>query len=285
MLGPAVWDWMAVAAHALLLAAVYQAAGGGMFLVLFGIQSARVRRLARVAALLALVLAPLQLPLTAARMAGETAGLIDGGLLRIAWQSSLGSALAAQLAGLGMLLIGLRSQNLVRIAVLGGALLATTAPALTGHTSVRPERALLAPMLALHLLLGAFWFGALLPLRWSVAEQSPAAAASLLQRFSKLAGWLVPLIAAAGLSLAWVLIRDTAMLRRPYGLLLLGKALLFALLMALAVQNRWRHTPALLRTPVPAARALQRSITLEYRLLLGVLALTAILVTLFSPEE
>jgi len=292
---PATWDWAAVATRTLLLTAVYQASGAGLFLVLFGVQAPRLRRLGRVAAAIAVMLALLQLPLTAARMSGEAAGSIDGALLRLAWQSSFGTALAAQLAGLGMLLIGLRAlpthgrtSRMIaweRIGLLGGALLAAAAPTLTGHTSVQAPRALLAPLLALHLVVGAFWLGALWPLRWSVAEYSPAAAASLLQQFSRLAGLLVPLIAVAGVGVAVLLIHDVAVLRRPYGLLLLAKAGLFVLLMMLAARNRWRHTPALTRTPAQAAPALLRSIATEYWLLLGVLAVTATLTTLFSPED
>jgi putative copper export protein len=76
-----------------------------------------------------------------------------------------------------------------------------------------------------------------------------------------------------------------AVLRRPYGLLLLAKLSLFVLLMGLAALNRWRFTPALEAAPQSARRALQRSIVAEYLAITVVLAMTATLTTLFSAED
>jgi copper resistance protein D len=80
-------------------------------------------------------------------------------------------------------------------------------------------------------------------------------------------------------------------LRQPYGLILIAKASVFALLLVLAALNRWRFTPALLPgltptlTPAAACGALRRSIVTEYLLIAGVLAMTAALTSLYSPEH
>jgi putative copper resistance protein D len=74
-------------------------------------------------------------------------------------------------------------------------------------------------------------------------------------------------------------------LRRPYGLLLRAKLGLFALLMVLAAVNRWRLTPALAASVAPARSALRRSIVAEYLLITVVLAVTAMLTTLYSPDD
>jgi putative copper export protein len=290
-------DWAAVTARALALACLYQAAGAALFVALFGgrTRSERARGLGRVAALCALLLVPVQIPLMAARMAGEISGSIDPALLQLAWHSRLGWTIAAQMAGLALLLGALRPQSvggrardanwIERLWLLAAALLTAGALTLSGHTSVNPRRVLLAPLLGLHLLIVAFWFGALWPLRMAVVQELPGTAKVLLQRFSRPAGILVPGIALAGLALALVLIQDFAVLRRPYGLLLLVKLGLFGVLMVLAILNRWRYTPSLTSTPQTARRALQRSIAAEYWLLVAAFAVTATLTTLFSPED
>jgi copper resistance protein D len=279
-------DGVAVAVRALALLCLYQAAGAAFFLALFEPELARVRRrvrrLATAAAVCGVALVLLLTPLTSARMAGDFTGMINRTLLRMAWHSKNGDAQALQLAGLSLIIIGMQSYRW--IAALGGVL-AAGALVLTGHTSVDPQRALLAPLLSVHLLVVAFWFGALAPLWLTLKYETLIDAGSVLRRFSRIATWLVPCIALAGVSMAYILIDDVAVLRRPYGLLLLAKLSLFVLLMGLAALNRWRFTPALEAAPQSARRALQRSIVAEYLAITVVLAMTATLTTLFSAED
>ena len=174
-----------------------------------------------------------------------------------------------------------------------GATLAAVALTLTGHTSVNPMRVWLAPLLAMHLLVAAFWFGALWPLWLMLRHETAAAAQATLRRFSQIAIWLVPCIAVAGIGMGFLLIDSWSTFRRAYGLILIAKASVFALLLALAALNRWRFTPALVSgitptptpTPTTARGALQRLIVTEYLLIAGILAMTAVLTSLYSPEH
>ncbi|MGA8706206.1 MAG: CopD family protein [Steroidobacteraceae bacterium] len=279
-------DAVAVAEHALTLLCMYQAVGAAFFVALFEAQvpqvCARVRRLGIAVAAGAAVLVLLQLPLTAARMAGEFAGAADPHLLTLAAHSSRTAADALMLAGLLLLSIG--HARAVRVALLGAAL-SVCAPALAGHTSVNPWRAVLAPLLVVHVSIGAFWLGTLWPLLLTLQREPSQLAAAVLQRFSRMAGWLVPCIALAGFGMAFLLIDDVAVLRRPYGLILLGKLMVFMILMALAALNRWRYTPSLASQPRLAAQALRRSLMAEYLLIGAVLAMTATLTAFFSPED
>ncbi|HEY6452324.1 MAG TPA: CopD family protein [Steroidobacteraceae bacterium] len=288
-------DWSAVAGRALAFLSLFQAAGTGLFLVLFTrdvpATHTRICRLGMLAAACGMVLVLVLPSLAAAQMAGDFGGLTDPSLLRLAWHSSAGAAHLVQLLGLALILAGLaahpqRDAGAASwvVAVVLGAVLAAGALVLTGHTSVNRARALLAPLLMVHLLIVAFWFGALAPLWLALRHETLAHAAALLRRFSALAGWLVPLIALAGLGLAFVLIPSVAVLRRPYGLLLIGKLCVFLVLMGLAALNRWRLTPAL-ETTSASRGALQRSIVAEYLLIAAVMAMTAMLTTLFSPED
>lgn len=283
-------DAAAVAARSLAWLCLYQAAGVALFTLLFATQlpsvCARARRVSGIAALGGALLVMLQVPLTAARMAGEFAGMRDASLLRLALHASHAAAAAAVLlSGLLLLAAGLLLRRAQPAALLGAAV-AVCAPTLTGHTSVHPQRLLLAPLLIVHVLIGAFWLGSLWPLCLTVRLERAEVAAAALQRFSKLASWLVPCIALAGLGMAYLLIKDKSVLARPYGLMLLAKLAVFGLLMGLAALNRWRFTPALSAAAPAAARsALQRSILAEYLLIAAVLVMTATLTTFFSPED
>jgi putative copper resistance protein D len=96
---------------------------------------------------------------------------------------------------------------------------------------------------------------------------------------------LVPLIAVAGIAMALLLAAGVPSLHEPYGALLLVKLGGFAVLMALAACNKWRWMPALEAGAAAPRAALQRSIIAEFVLIAGVLAVTAVMTTFYSPGE
>lgn len=281
-------DFLSVIVRAGASVALLQAAGAVVFLWQFdaglGSSAAGVRRLGKAAALLAVPLLASQVLLDASRMSGDYAGMLDGEMLRLALGSGSGAAYALQLAGLALVTHGLRRAELPR-AALAGAAAVLAALLLTGHTAVHHLRWLLAPLLALHVAIVAFWFGALAPLFMVIAREPARVACAVLQRYSRLAGMLVPLIPAAGLLMAFVLLPNLSALRRPYALLLGLKLLGFATLMVLAALNRWRWVPALAAGAAPARTALRRSLVGEYLLIIAVLLATAVLTTFYSPTQ
>jgi putative copper resistance protein D len=271
----------------LLLVAMLQAAGASVYLALFGPQigSARapIARLGLAASVLAVVALGSFLTLEAARMAGEFAGLLDPELLALALGANAWPA-ATRLAGLLLLIAAFVSGRALPIGVVG-ALLVATSFALTGHSVDAEPRVPAGALVALHVLLGAVWFGSLLPLRWASRLEAPADAARLVEGFSLLATWSVPLIAVAGITLAWLLGVRTETLQQPYGALLLLKATAFVALMVLAAANKWRYGPRLATADPAAARGLQRATGAEYVLIVGVLGATAVLTTWFVPFD
>src|SRR2546430_16504443 len=82
-------------------------------------------------------------------------------------------------------------------------------------TLFRSHRLLLAPLLLVHLMLAAFWFGSLWPLRQLCALEPRAQAARVIEAFSSGALWLVPLIPLAGAGIAAVLLPGFAPLLGP----------------------------------------------------------------------
>jgi putative copper resistance protein D len=280
-------DLLSVVLRGLGFAALFQAAGAVFFLALFAQRLDRaddhIRGLARVAAAAGLVLILAHLALEPARLAGEFDGLWNHGLQQLAWHA--GSAASQMLQAVGMLVIVVALSTSAGAKLpwaSGGGLLAVGAFLLTGHTRAHPLRVVLAPLLALHLLVVAFWFGSLGALALVSRHEARTRAAAILRRFSLLASWLVPLILFAGVSMAWILAGSLSVLRRPYGELLIAKFAGFVLLMLLAAANRWRLVPAF--AAEGSAAPLCTSIAAEFALIVAILATTAVLTAYFSPQ-
>jgi putative copper resistance protein D len=285
-------DRLSVVSRALGFVSLFQAAGAAFFLALFGSWLARskhsIRRLGFYSALAGLLLVAAHQWLEGARMADGYAGLIDPSLQWLAWSGSGGSSAFFQIVGLSMIALALARQARPSASVASlGAVIAACAFALSGHTSDQPQRVLLALLLCVHLLLVSFWFGARLPLIICTRREARSDAVALLQGFSIVAGWLVPCVGIAGLTMALILIPALPGWRAIYGLLLLGKLGAFGLLMLLAAWNRWRAAPAMAAEDLLAAsaatKALRRTIAIEYLLIVAVFATTAVLTSFYGP--
>jgi putative copper export protein len=282
-------DLLSVVVRTLGFVGLFQAAGAAFFMALFAGWIPRsgeaIRRLALCSALAGLILLGLHQALEGARMADGFSGLIDARMQTLAWTGSGGNAALIEMIGLGVLAFAMTRKGppAAEIATTG-ALIAACAMVLTGHTRVHSQRALLGILLAVHLLLVAFWFGALMPLMICGRRESRAMEIAVLQGFSAVAGPLVPCIAVAGLAMALILMPDRASWSSRYGVLVLAKLGAFAVLMLLAAWNRWRALPALSATDSAAAgQSLRRVIAIEYVLIVAVLAMTAVLTTFYSP--
>ena len=282
-------DILSVVAKALGFVCALQAAGVALFLALFGRELSAclddIRRIGFFSAIAGFLFVAVQYGLESARMAGELAGMADPSLQRLVLTSTTAAAAALRLLGILLIASGLMTHTrLALVRGVAGAILVALSFTLTGHTSTHPERWLLAPFLALHLLVIELWFGALAPLYLICKRESPEAAARIVERFSRRATRIVPMIFVAGLILALILIPDVSVLGQPYGELLLAKVALFALLMALAAANKLRLGPAISRGDVRATRAFRQSVACEYLLIVAVLATTATMTSFFSPE-
>jgi putative copper resistance protein D len=313
-------DVLSVALRAVSFTLLLNAAGIPIFIAAFGrlIPSAvpAVRQLGWKLAIAALMFVVGHHALEAARMTGEMSGVMDPAMQKMALLSPAGAAFAARVRGLVLVAVGLRraaplpqrkGAALARTAAVGGggggalagaarlltgvrgpllialvgALISTTAFTLVGHTSVTPHRLAAAGLLTLHLLVVAFWLGALWPLYLVAKQEQPAVTVRVIDSFSLAAAWVVPLILLAGVGLTAVLVPSLAVFWQPYGQLLLVKVSLFAVLMAMAAVNKWRFGPACAEGNTAA---FERTVVIEYVLICVVLAVTAALTTFYSPE-
>lgn len=282
-------DIVSVVLRALSFVLLFQAAGIAIFIALFSRRldrsRAELRRLGQAAALAGVVLVAAHYALEAARMAGEMPGIWDVRLQAMMWHSPARTALLCRLLGLLLIAIGLHQAGQRRTVVaIVGAVLATGAFALMGHTYVNVHRVTLATLLMVHVLIVAFWFGALAPLYLASLKETAARTLELAQRFTAMASWLVPVILLAGVAMAALLLPNLAALRAPYGRLLIAKVLGFALLMGLAAGNRWRLAPALADGSNQSGRRFRRSLAAEYGLIAAILSVTATMTSLFSPQ-
>jgi putative copper resistance protein D len=282
-------DVLSVILRALSFVLLFQAAGVAIFAAIFGrrLASSRdsVRRLGQAAAIAAIVLVAAHYGLEAARMAGEMSGMWDPTFQGMAWNSPARAALICRLLGLLLIAVGLQGgSGRWTIVAVAGAVLATLAFTLTGHTSVNVHRGALATLLVLHLLVVAFWFGALWPLYVASLRETPARALDIIERFTAVATWLVPVILLAGIVMAVLLLPNLSALSEPYGELLIAKVVGFAALMGLAAANKWRLGPALVQGAVQSGRWFRRSVAAEYVLIAAVLTITAVMTSFFSPE-
>ena len=280
-------DAVAIFLRAAAFAYALLAAGTPIFLWLFGgalDRSARpIHVLAMRAALTALVLTVAYTLVEPARLAGELRGILDGSLQLLLLDSDFGKTNGIRALGLGMILAALLMPHGRDKFALTGAALVTVSFAMMGHTAEDDQRALLVPLLFAHLIVVAFWFGALWPLLLIARLEDSAVAAAVVARFSRVALRAVPLILVAGVVMAALMLPDWSSLATPYGLLLMAKLGGFALLMVLAALNKWRLGPRIADGSSSARVEFCRVLLVEWWLIFAVVCVTAVMTALFSP--
>ena len=170
--------------------------------------------------------------------------------------------------------------------------LALTAP-LAGHTGEHDPRALLICTDTMHVLCMSAWLGGLVMLlivlglaaRRLPGPDGTRLMAAVVGRFSMLARFAVLILLLTGIAQSIALVGSVSALRdTDYGLLVLAKILLLALLIALGGFNqRWalprlRLLAAGSGEPGSAATVLRRSVSLEVGFALVVIAVSSVLV-------
>ncbi|MFE5777473.1 copper resistance CopC/CopD family protein [Brachybacterium sp. NPDC056505] len=240
--------------------------------------SDRATRALRVLALVAAAAAALLVPVTAAEVAGWT---------RIGAGLSAPPVVEAGAVVLGAaLVIGAGGARRPALSV-PGALLALVAPVLVGHSASIAPRPLMLVADVAHLLAGAVWSGGLLAaiamLTVLHRHSTAAEGVAVVRRFSLVALVSVLVLAASGTTMA-VLILDapSALVTSAWGRTLLVKLVVVAVAVGLAAWNRTRLLPAIASADAPWEHLL-RTMRREAALLLGVLAVTGLLVNL-SPH-
>lgn len=292
------WQVLAVLVKALTYGACFAATGGVIFIVLFSSYLSERQREAQwrfvaLAALAAMLLSVVRIGLMSATMAGEASGLLDRAMIGMVLQSSEGTSTALRVGGLLLIVVvagrcanGLRS-SLATVVALFGAVLGVASFFLVGHSGEVQGKAGLAPaLLCIHLLAVAFWLGALWPLHQSTYDGDYPGVATVMERFGKIAAFVVALLIADGLVLLGLILGNaSALWTSAYGQLVLVKLFWVALLLGLAAFNKLRLTPLLLEGDRSALVRLRRSIKTEIAIATLILVVTAAFTTLVGPAE
>ena len=282
---PDIWELASTLVKFLLCLGVLGSAGLVLVRVVFARETSSLHatmvRQATAFAVLALLAAGAGFALKGAAMTGALSGMADPEMLVLLWQTPVGTAFAYRIAGLGLVLLGLRLAGIGLPIAAAGGLAVLWSFSRVGH--VTDVGALwLEILLLLHLAGAAFWIGVLLPLRALAGDrENLSLAAGLGHRFGRIAAVTVPLMIAAGIVMAWRLLGGLeALLETGYGLTLLAKIGAVACLLAAAAANKLRFVPGMRAGDRRAAVALRRSIAVEGAAILVVLLATAALTTL-----
>jgi putative copper resistance protein D len=239
----------------------------------------RVRSVMRLSLATALPLGLAWLALEARSMAGaRTLAETVAAIPEVLFHTSFGYVLASQGFAIGGALAAMAILRWPSLLALGLAGLAVLLDACHGHGFAMADNALLLSQ-ALHLLASGAWLGALIPLLIVVRDAPLSIAELAARRFATLGSISVAVLAGTALYQGFVLSGGLRGLTgTAYGGVLLTKAAIFALLLALAAVNRWRLTPALDGPDAETARrGLISSIAAETALgLLVVLAASAL---------
>lgn len=251
----------------------------------------------------------LALPLSVVRQQGSGwSGFARAGAWVDGFNSASGLTLGLVIAGMIMMLTATAQRKpnpvlpgfLRRLAALAGAGLAVGSVLLVGHTRTYSPTWLVMGVDAMHALAASVWFGGLIALivylrraapgRQPAGDLAPATevqdAATVVGRFSVLAGWAVAALAASGTVLALIILGSwQALWQTNYGRTLLIKLGLAGVVGVLAWWNHSRLVPAVQKqeTAIRQWRRLKRAIIDEAAILTLVIAVTGALVVQ-SPE-
>jgi copper transport protein len=225
-----------------------------------------------------------------------------GGLLLIAraWRRETVPVLRSVALGAdGVILTARPPRWMIVLLGLGAAYLVCT-PALAGHASAQSPTAVFLPADVVHVLAASVWVGGIACLLFALPAATRCLQATersrllleVLVRFSPLALAAVIAIALTGVVQAYIDVRSIhGLLHTTYGALILAKTALMLGLIGLGWINRERLIPALRRCaeaerpPGMAGILTRRSLRGELALMLGVLGVTAALVSYAPPID
>jgi len=214
------------------------------------------------------------------------AGMWSLDFMPILWDSGAGQALRFQLIGWGLILMTLfmhlkiRFNYIFLVLSLIGSLIIATSFSLTGHTAEAPLWVKIS--LILHVAIAMWWMGLLYPLRSACDVLDTSNLQSLMIDFGKKAIFLVCLLIALGVGVAYHLEGSISnLLFTGHGNVLLLKLVSVAVILLIATKHKLRLVPSL--TNLKAVLILKRSITIEMIIGFIILLITTVLSSLVGP--
>ncbi len=213
-----------------------------------------------VCAAVMIVSSGVNLILRAAEMSGNSLSTVFPVLPAVIFRTHLGRAWLIRIVCLVILLISLLaggrrrdSRGLMGL-MLGIVVIIVMTESASGHASDKGDFSVPEIMDFLHLLAVGVWGGGLFALSLVVllkltraADQAAASLADVAQRFSRLAGYAVAVIAITAIYNAWSYVGSFGPAwKSPYGMTVLAKIVIFLLLVLLGAFNRYISVPLLI---------------------------------------
>ncbi|MDU0352690.1 CopD family protein [Paraglaciecola aquimarina] len=211
-------------------------------------------------------------------------------MLDIMWNSSIGDGALLRGFGLVLAIVSLAlpfnfksvvlNKYLKQSVLVSSLLTLAYSFTLLGHVS---ELGILEKgLLTLHVLVMAWWFGALLPLKLACQQLNYAELQLLMVSFGNQASFAVSLLLVAGLWLVIQLVGSVdALISSSYGHTLLFKLALVVSILAIAAKHKLRLVPQLKNSQ--GREALSKSILIEMVVALGILSITSGFTTVVGP--
>ncbi len=284
---PDIWEISSVLAKWLLYTGLTGATGIAMVRLVFWTHvkplDARLRTFSLSLSVVALIAAILSFLLRGAALTGEMAGMVDLEMLGLLWTTSVGDAFTYRLAGIILISIGLYLPVIGAWVSLVGGIVALWSFTQIGHIPDLGQTGIRL-LLLLHLLGVSFWVGILAPLHWLARDpEYLEIAANLGDHFGVMASGIVAVLVLAGGLMAWLILGSLSLIfTSAYGLALVGKVTLVALLLGLAAANKLRFIPGMQAGNQKAADHLVHSIELEITVITAVLVATATLTSVLA---
>lgn len=219
-------------------------------------------------------------------------GALDSDMIELMWDSSIGEVTLYRSIGFSIAIFALVfsvyskttkiKRYVLHLLYLCSLLLLAYSFSVLGHVS---ELAWLDRItLILHVLLIAWWMGALLPLRFACSVLAHNELFILMEKFGKQAVLMVTLIIIAGLWLSIQLVGSIdALVSTSYGQVLLFKLILVNSILLLAAKHKFKLVPALKNST--GREMLSKSISIEIVIALAILLTTSVLTSLVGPES
>jgi putative copper resistance protein D len=219
-------------------------------------------------------------------------GALDPDMLAIMWDSSVGNSALLRGFGLVIAIVTLAlpfnfksvvlNKYLKQSVLVSSLLTLAYSFTLLGHAS---ELGVIEKgFLMFHVLVMAWWFGALWPLKRACSQLSYTELHLLMESFGKQASFTLSLLLVAGLWLVIQLVGSLdALISSSYGQTLLIKLALVVSILALAAKHKLILVPQLKNSQ--GREALSKSISIEMVVAFAILSVTAGLTSVVGPAN
>lgn len=215
-------------------------------------------------------------------------GAFDPIMLEVMWDSPVGDVALARMLMSAIAIVTLLAALVKQIPLL--ALRATMTVlviyglysfTLVGHIA---EKGLADKLImATHVAIMGWWFGALLPLKMVCQHFSAEDTKTIMTDFGRAAGYLVTILVLLGIYMAYTLFTSPEdLVQSQYGLTFLSKMLIVGLLLLLAARHRFVLVPTMRNADDKAQ--LKRSINIEILLAFALLLITSGLTSVVGPQ-